>query len=69
MSRLKQRETNRLAISAAAALLEAMDFTEIFADLGEDESDPNTMEHNDEVMDKAQANAVRRIRGLIGETK
>lgn len=69
MARLKQRETNRLAIHMAAALFEAMDFTEIFADLGDDESDPNAMEHNDEVMDKAQANAVRRIRGLIGGDK
>lgn len=67
MSRLKQREVNRIAILAAAGLVESMDFTELFDDLGMDSNDPNEMDHNDNVMDKAQTNAVRRIRGLIGE--
>lgn len=45
---------------AAAGLVEAMDFESLFADYG---STANG--ENDNILDKAQRNAVNRIRALI----
>lgn len=56
---LKQREANRKALEMAAAMVRDADFTSLFDDLGDGS------ERDDEVLAKAQANAVRRIEAMI----
>ena len=56
---LKQRETNRLAIENAATHIENMDLQSLYGDIG-DGSD-----HDEQILAKAQATAVRRIRSLL----
>lgn len=63
--KLTQRWANRKALEAMAAFCEAHDLEELF---GEEAF----MEHCEsqaalEILDKAQRNAVKRIRSLIGE--
>ena len=55
---LKQREMNRRALEAAVSFIRDADFTQIFDDAGDGS------ERDDEVLDKAQAYAVRRIMSL-----
>jgi hypothetical protein len=55
---LKQREMNRMALKAAASFIRDADFTQIFDDAGDGS------ERDNEVLDKAQAYAVRRIMSL-----
>lgn len=61
-----QRELNRIAINTAAALIESGDLEWLF---GEELffAEPGNDEY-EERLDKAQINAVRRIRSLIRET-
>ena len=61
---LKQREANRKALENAAAIIQCCDFTQLF---GEDLGDGS--EHDDDVMEKAQAYAVRRIESLTRSEK
>ena len=56
---LKQREAKRKALEMAAAMVRDADFDSLFDDTGDGS------EHDEEVMAKAQANAVRRITALI----
>lgn len=56
---LKQREMNRQALEAAASFIRASDFTQIFDDAGDGS------ERDDEVLEKAQAYAVRRVESLL----
>lgn len=60
---LKQREANRKALEMAAAMVRDADLDALFDDLGDGS------EKDDEVLAKAQGNAVRRIEGLLSKTK
>jgi hypothetical protein len=60
---LKQREMNKQALEAATSFIRDADFTQIFDDAGDGS------EHDDEVLEKAQAYAVRRIEGLLKTRK
>lgn len=60
---LKQREANRKALEMAVALVENADLDSLFDDFG-DGSD-----EDDEVLDKAQKYAARRIEGLLARKR
>jgi hypothetical protein len=60
--RLKQRDMNRKALQMAAAMVENADFASLFGD----DAFPDD-ERDEDVLAKAQAAAVRRIRALAGD--
>lgn len=57
---LKQRAMNKKALEMAAASVKDADFVELFGDDGYADN-----EKDEEVLEKAQAHAVRRILSLI----
>jgi len=60
--RFNQRNANRIALEMAAAMVRDADFEQLFASWGDDQYG---REDHDEILTKAQDNAVRRIMTLV----
>lgn len=67
--KIKQRDANKAAIEMAAAMVRDADLMTLFGDLAECAATPAEEEHNDAVMAKAQAAALKRIEQLLGGTR
>lgn len=68
MAKLKQRETNKLALQTLLAGVNDADFYFLFGEEAIMLADSEREEHhNDKVMEKAKQNAINKLKRLIGE--